>query len=217
MAVLGGGLAACAPGDGDYAATGVYRLLNSQRNPPLEVLENTVEYARVQLGRAMMHAPQALLMLERNLDQAVEQRIILPNDTSLRGDNVIHLRAQTSRSARLTEFSFDEITTRFGGLPAPFQRTDASGLMSGEDSLGSYVYARQSVGTTTSCVLVIRRLPPSARPLPRNTQSLDVMMRNCVIGDFEQAMAPVRSGALGTAAAPQGTVYNISPFAAPQR
>lgn len=217
LLALGGFLAACAPGDGDHAATAVYRLLNSQRNPPLEVLENTVEYGVVEVSRALVHAPQALLVLERSLDRALEQRIVLPNETGVAGENVIHLRAQTSSSVRLTEFSFDELRARFGGVPAPFDRVESQALMSSDDALGSYVYAREEIGTGTTCVLVIRRLPASARPLPRGTQSLDMMMRNCVSGGFEQAMAPVRDGAIATSAAPQRSVLTISPFAAPQR
>lgn len=216
-AVLAGLLAGCAPGGGDRAATGVYRLLNSQRNPALETLERTAEYNVVSAGRAMVHAPEAILVLERNLGGAVEQRVVLPNRTAVRGDNVIHLRAQTDLSARSEAFSFDEIATRFGGLPAPFERLEATGLLSGSDGLGSYVYARQDIGTDTVCVLVMRRLAPGARPMPRGTRSLDMIMRNCVAGGLETALAPMGERALGVSAAPQGTIYTLSPFAAPQR
>jgi hypothetical protein len=210
-------VAACAPGAGDQAVSGVYRLLNSQRNPALQTLESTVEHALVPAGRAMVHAPQALLVLERDLAGAVEQRIILPNATAVAGDNVLHLRAQTARSARSQEFGFDEISTRFGGLPAPFERLSPAMLVSGTDALGSFVFARETLPGETVCVLVLRRLPPTARPLPRGTVALDMVMRNCVTGSLEQALAPMDPRLIGLAAAPQGTIYTASPFAAPQR
>lgn len=210
-------LAGCTQSDGDSAATGVYRLLNSQRNPAVEALERGAEFAVVPPGRALVHSPQALLVLERNIGGAVEQRVVLPNDTSIPGDNVLHLRAQTATSARPQEFNLDEIAARFGGLPAPFGRADPGSLLSGQDALGSYVYARQSLGVDTVCVLVLRRLTAGARPLPQGVHALDVVLRNCVVGTLEQALAPMGDRALAVAAAPQGTVYTLSPFAAPRR
>lgn len=210
-------VAACAPGDGDRFATGLYRLAGSQRAPSMEVLEHTVEYSVVPASRAMVHASDALVVLERNMGLALEQRIVLPNATALRGDNVIHVRAQTSSSVRLTEFNFSEITTRFGGLPSPFQRLTDATLLSGEDSLGSFVYARESIGANTLCVLVLRRLTVDARPLPHGAQALDVMMRNCVDGSLEQALAPIRERSLGVSGSVQEAVYTLSPHAAPRR
>jgi hypothetical protein len=88
--------------------------------------------------------------------------------------------------------------------------------VSGTDSLGSYVYARETIGTNTLCVLVMRRLGVGARPLPRGTQALDVVMRNCVNGTLEQALAPMSGQSLGVSATATGTVYTLSPHAAPQ-
>jgi len=210
-------VAACAPGGGDRFATGLYRVAGSQRAPSMEVLEHTVEYSVIPASRAMVHASDALVVLERNLGPALEQRIVIPNATALRGDNVIHIRAQTGSSARLTEFNFSELTTRFGGLPSPFQRLTDATLMSGEDSLGSFVYARETIGTGTLCVLVLRRLTVGARPLPRGAQALDVMMRNCVDGSIEQALAPISERLLGVSGSAQGAVYTLSPHAAPRR
>lgn len=209
-------VAACSEGSGDGFASGVYRVAGSQRAPSMEILEKTVEYSVVPASRAMVHAPDALVVLERNLGAAVEQRIVLPNATAVRGDNAIHIRAQTGASARLGEFNFSEITTRFGGLPAPFQRLTDSALLSGEDSLGGYVYAREAIGAGTLCVLVLRRMTIGARPLPRGTQALDVMMRNCVDGPVEQALAPISARALGVSGSAQGSVYTLSPHAAPR-
>lgn len=208
--------AGCSQSQGDRTSTGLYRFMGSQRNPNIEVLENTVEYAIVPASRSMVHAPDALIVFERNLAGAIEQRIVLPNPTAVRGDNILHIRAQTADSARLEEFNFDEIAARFGGMPAPFERLTDSNLTSGRDALGSFVYARESVGTNTTCVLVMRRLGVGARPLPRGTSALDVVMRNCVNGSVDQALAPMGERALGVTGSAQGMIRSLSPYAAPQ-
>jgi len=219
--ILWGGIAAlavlagCSHDQGDRAAGGVLRFLNSQQHPAMETLESTVEYTVVQPSRAMVHAPEALLVFERNLDGAIEQRIILPNATSVRGDNVLHIRAQTSQSAELNRFDFDEMSVRFGGLPAPFERATTGSLNTGSDALGSYVYAQENLGPNTLCVLVMRRMGVGARPLPRGTQALDMLMRNCVNGTLQEALAPMSDRALAVSGA-QGTIYTLSPHAAPQ-
>lgn len=210
-------LAACTQSEGERAATGVFRLLNSQRNPALETLENAAELTVVPPSRALVHAPEALLVLERPLGAAVEQRLILPNRSAVRGDNVLHVRAQSDITARPSELSLAEITARLGGLPAPFERAGAGALMSGSDSLGSFVFARENIGVDTICVLVLRRIGPNARPLPRGVHALDIILRNCTTGGLDEALAPARDRALAQAAAPQGTVLTLSPFAAPRR
>ncbi|HPD91744.1 MAG: hypothetical protein H6900_10130 [Rhodobacter sp.] len=208
-------VAGCSQMQGDDASTGVYRLFNSSRNPGMETLENTVEYTIVPASRAMVNAPQALVVFERNLGGALEQRIVLPNATAVRGDNVLHVRAQNARSAELGRLDFNEVATRFGGLPAPFQQLNEGSLSSGSDSLGNYVYARETIGTDTNCVLVLRRLGVGARPLPRGTQALDVMMRNCVNGTVQEALAPMGDRALAITGA-AGSGQTLSPYAAPR-
>lgn len=188
--------------------------ITGQRSQSVQLLEHTVEYSLVPPTRAMVSAPQALLIFERDLGGAIEQRIVLPNETAVAGDNVIHIRAQTSSSIGLDRFNFNEIETRFGGLPAPFERMTEGSLSSGSDTLGAFVFARQSIGTGTNCVLVIRRMNLSARPLPRGTQALDVMMRNCVNGSVEQALAPMSARALAVSGT-TGATNTLSPYAAP--
>lgn len=219
--MLGAGLAgallvSCTPTESDWVATGLYRVGGSQRAPAIETLEQTTQYAVVPASRAMVAASDALVVLERNLGVAVEQRIILPNGTGLRGDNIIQIRAQTGASARLDQFGFDEVSTRFGGLPYPFQRLNAGELLGGEDGLGSFVYGRETVGADTVCVLVLRRLTVGARPMPRGTQAMDVMMRNCVNGTEAEALAPLGERPLGVRGGAPRTIYTLSPHAAPR-
>lgn len=209
-------VAGCSQNDNNRASTGLHRLLGSERNPYAENFENTVEYTVVPASRSMVYVPEAVLVLERNLGGAVEQRIVLPNTTTVQGDNVIHVRAQTSDSADLGGFNFDEIAVRFGGLPAPFERASSSGLNSGRDALGSYVYATERLGAGTTCVLVMRRLGVGARPLPRGTQALDIVMRNCVNGSAQQALAPMGDRAMAVGGSQTGGINTLSPFAAPR-
>ncbi|WP_323037389.1 hypothetical protein [Pararhodobacter sp.] len=208
--------AGCSQTSSDRTSTGLYRFLGSERNPGIETLENTVQYAVVPASRSMVSAPQALVVFERNLGGAIEQRIVLPNDTTVSGDNVLHVRAQTSDSSRLDQFDFDDLSARFGGMPSPFERLSASGLNSGTDSLGSFVYGTENIGTGTVCVLVMRRLGVGARPLPRGTRALDVVMRNCVNGTVQDALAPMSERALGVSGTAQSGIHSLSPYAAPQ-
>lgn len=209
-------LSACTQGEAGRGLTMVHRIFNSEHNPQIEVLEQTVEFAIVPPSRALVSVDSAQLVLQRNLGGAIEQRVILPNDSAMRGDNVLHLRAQTADSARLTEFNLTEVRTRFGGLPAPFEQLSDGALNVGQDGLGSYVFASQSLGVDTTCVLVLRRLGVGNRLLPAGTQAMDVMLRNCVPGSTEQALAPASERALAIGGSSVGTVRSLSPFAAPR-
>ncbi|MCC5988821.1 MAG: cellulose biosynthesis protein BcsN [Pararhodobacter sp.] len=215
-AVAGAVVAACGPVPDDELLGGVMRLFSGESRPDVSVLERTTEYTVIPPSRALVHMPDAVLVFQRSFGDAIDQKVVLPNDTALRGDNTIRLRAQTRSTARLNEFSYAEVVARFGGLPAPFQNLSENAMRSGRDSLGSYVYATQQVGVDTNCVLVMRRLTGAARPLPRGTEALDVVMRNCVQGTAEQAMAPLGERALGVRGATQRDIHTLSPHAAPR-
>ncbi len=216
LALVFGLLAACSEADSDRSRDSIMRLFNPDHRPELQTLEQTVDFALVPASRALVHAPDALIVLQRSLRGAMEQRIVLPNATDISGDNTIHVRAQNRSTARLNEFSIEDITARFGGLPAPFTSLQSSSLLSGRDELGSYIYATEQVGTGTTCVLVMRRLTGSARPLPQGAQALDMVMRNCVPGSVEQALSPMGDRALSVGGAPQRTIRTLSPHAAPR-
>ena len=213
---MAGVAAACAPGSDDEMMGGVMRLFSGETRPDIAVLERTTEYAMIPASRALVHMPDAILVMQRRFGEAVDQKIVLPNDTALRGDNTIRLRAQTRSTARLHEFSFAEVVARFDGLPAPFGDLGENNLRSGRDALGAYVYATRQVGLDTTCALVMRRLTGAARPLPQGTQALDIVMRNCVKGSTEKAMAPLGERALGVSAGSQRDIHTLSPHAAPR-
>ncbi len=217
LALVCGLLVACSQADSDRSRDSIMRVFNPDHRPELQTLEQTVDFALVPASRSLVHAPDALIVLQRSLGGAMEQRIVLPNATAISGDNTIQVRAQTRSTARLNEFSIEDITARFGGLPAPFTSLQPSSLLSGRDELGAYTYATERVGTGITCVLVMRRLTGSARPLPQGAAALDVVMRNCVPGSAEQALAPMGGGrALSVGGAPQRTIRTLSPHAAPR-
>ena len=186
------------------ATNGTQRALGLPSGDRLERAEATAQFRTIPAARAYVNSPAALLVLERDLGSAVEQRITLPNETSLAGENKILLRAQTSGSASPNRLIKTELMTRFGGAPAPFSATSGQQFMTVEDRYGAYVYTTRQMGNGVTCVLALRRVQTGARPLPQGSTALDIMLRNCVQGSAEQALAPIGAAAFGLGAAPSG-------------
>lgn len=176
--------------DGGITATSAGR-------SPTELPEALVEFRPVPLSRAFVSVPEALVVLERDLGGVVEQRITLPNATSLAGENVIILRAQTSRAASRSRLVLSDVLTQFGGAPTPFSNVTESGLTAVSDSIGDVIYTAMSPGADVTCVLAFRRTQTAARALPRGASSLDLMTRNCVAGSTQAALAPIGERAFG--------------------
>lgn len=185
-----------------------------------DALEQTEEFRLSPATRAMVYAPEALIMVERNLGSSVEQQLNLPNDTVIAGDNVLHVRARAGRETNIGLLQLQEFLTRMGGVPTPFDRITESDLITASDELGSYVFAERRVGVDTVCILAIRRLQHGSRVLPRGADALDVMLRNCVVGTRAQALEPISARRLavgaGGAVAASGPLQTLSPHAAPQ-
>ncbi|MCC5985401.1 MAG: hypothetical protein JJU42_13675 [Rhodobacteraceae bacterium] len=202
-------------------APGVKRNFGLPANDRIEAAEATSEYRVTGAARALVNAPHALLVLERDLGSSHEQRITLPNATSFQGENVLMLRAQTASSASRTSLSLAEMLPRFGGAPAPFNNITDADLMVSEDRYGSFVYTSRRMAEGQVCVLAMRRADtgarppprlgavglggggamrralPGARPRPRGSTALDMMLRNCVHGSVAQALAPIGEAAFG--------------------
>jgi len=164
---------------------------------PTELAEAVTEFRVVSANQAFINVPNALLVLERNLDGAVEQRITLPNASSLAGENVILLRAQTVRTASTTRLVLDDVLIQFGGAPTPFAGITDAGLTATSDQYGDITYTTLRPGGDLVCALAFRRTQIASRALPVGASSLDIMMRNCVSGTLEAALAPIGAGAFG--------------------
>lgn len=164
---------------------------------PTELAEALTEFRVVPASRAFINVPNALVVLERNLDGAIEQRITLPNRTSLSGENVILLRAQTARTASSTRLVLSDVLLQFGGAPAPFSGIGDSSLTATSDQYGDITYTTLRPGGDLVCTLGFRRTQIGGRALPVGATALDIMMRNCVSGALETALAPIGAGAFG--------------------
>jgi hypothetical protein len=164
---------------------------------PTELAEAVTEFRVIPASRAFINVPNALVVLERNLDGAVEQRITLPNASSLAGENVILLRAQTSRTASATRLVLSDVLIQFGGAPTPFTGITESGLTATSDQYGDITYTTLRPGGDLVCALAFRRTQIGSRALPTGASSLDIMMRNCASGALETALAPIGAAAFG--------------------
>ncbi len=171
--------------------------LPGNTDSPTELAEAVTEFRVVPASRAFVSVPSAMLVMERDLGGAIEQRITLPNPTSLAGENVIMLRAQQGSLARGTRFVLSEQLMQFGGAPSPFAGISEGALTATTDSFGDITYSTIRPGGDVVCVLAFRRTQTASRALPRGTGALDIMMRNCVSGTVERALAPIGTSAFG--------------------
>lgn len=171
--------------------------LPGETDSPTELAEATTEFRVVPATRAFISVPQALLVMERDLGAAVEQRITLPNQTTLEGENMIIMRAQQAGYARGTRFVLSEQISQFGGAPSPFSGVSDGALTATSDSFGDITYTTIRPGGDLTCVLAFRRTQTASRALPRGSRALDIMLRNCVSGSVEQALSPIGASAFG--------------------
>ncbi|MCC5957835.1 MAG: hypothetical protein JJU08_00670 [Rhodobacteraceae bacterium] len=175
------------------------------------------EWAIVPAANAWVHVPEARLVMERRAGGLVEQRIALPNATVLQGDNFIFLRAITSGSPGVIRL--ERVLEQAGGLPYPFSQDDLSAMRGRTDSAGALSWAEWGDGAGTSCVLALRRLGVGARVLPGQASAIDMVLRNCVRGEADAALAPAAPDAVAFSAQarPSGDISqrNLSPLAAP--
>lgn len=171
---------------------------------PTERAEALSEYRIVPASRAFVNVPNALVVMERDLGVATEQRATLPNTTSLAGENTILMRAQTNRSSSRARLLLDDVLAQFGGTPSPFGSITESALTARSDQYGDITYSVMRPGGDVTCVLAFRRSQIGARALPRGTSALDLMLRNCVSGSVEEALSPIGPDAFGLGLARSG-------------
>lgn len=180
----------------------------------------TTQYRMVPSGRAWLYVPSGLLTLERDLGHAREQRVALPNQTTMDGDNLMLLRTRKASGRGKGRLKLESFLSDTGGLPAPFQTAKHGQMQIAEDAMGPYFFLSKSMGPGITCVLAIRPISSSARMLPNGANAVDVMLRNCVPGDQAEALVPIQAAALGravgvTASGDQAALHTQSPFAAP--
>ncbi|MBI1217585.1 MAG: hypothetical protein GC186_03465 [Rhodobacteraceae bacterium] len=187
----------------------------------LTTAQQTTQYTLVADSQTLIHVPDALLTMQRALPDETEQKIALPNETAVKGDNFVLLMARAPVMGLQPKFQVDELLQLAGGAPYPFDGASFSGLTTKTDAMGPYFWLDKRFGVNTVCVLAIRRADLGSRILPSGTYALDVLMRNCVDGPVEKALAPIGADSIayypGTDAGQRRTGnLNLSPLAAPQ-
>lgn len=177
-------------------------------------------FSAVPSARAWVRAPAGVMVMQRGRGAVREQRILLPNATTVAGDNLLHLWLERTSPDHIPVFRLDRALERAGGVPPPFAGISDAELKSREDELGVIHWAEERRGASTLCVLALRRVDVSQRPLPGGATLMDVVLRHCVDGPLEAALAPIGPDRIGyVAGGPLGRLApsprNISPFAAP--
>ena len=172
----------------------------------------------VPAARAWINPPGILLVTQRALVRGSEQRIALTNPSTLGGDNQVILRSRITYGLP-TRLRFEEVMTRVGGPPHPFEDLEPGEMLTAEDAMGTYFWTERRLGADTVCVLALRRVPAGARQLPENADFLDILLRNCIRGgSTEAALIPILAPSVATApgASPgAGQTRLISPLAGP--
>lgn len=184
---------------------------------PTGVVQSSQQFFITQLRQAWARPDGALIAIERDLGPEREQVIGLQNDTTIAGDNYLWLRARVSGG----RFDLGDLLSRAPAVSTPFSAVNDRDLKSARDSLGTYFFLEYRSGGQTNCVLAFRQIDNASRLLPAGTNILEVMLRNCVIGDFTQALAPITDQQIAvsanvTAGATSGGSRMLSPLAAPQ-
>lgn len=187
---------------------------------PVQV-EDQTDFQRTKVARAWVNVPNMTLVMQRDLfPYGVEQRISLRNSTTIAGDNMMILRSRKNDSGA-GRLRYEEFMRRIGGAPAPFGDLAAGELLSGEDSMGPYFWTERRYGSSTLCVLAIRRVSMAVRELPGRADAMDVMLRNCVQGSLEEALIPAMDHSLSVGRSASGGLAGesrlLSPLAGPTR
>lgn len=183
-------------------------------------LQTSTQFTVAQMNNAWVAPAGGLVAIHRQLGSESEQIIGLVNNTTLEGDNFLWLRARGANHNNPGRFKLDDFIARVGGVPSPFGGLSDRDLRSGEDALGPFFWLEYRAGAQTNCVLAIRRIDGSRRILPRGTNVLEIMLRNCVQGSVEEALNPIRDsqigvGAVGAVHSATGGTRMLSPLAAP--
>jgi hypothetical protein len=186
----------------------------------IQALQTSQQFSRQGLDKTWAAPSGSLVAIQRSLGTEGEQIIGLANETTLDGDNLLWLRARVPDGQNVGAFRLSSFLSRIEGVPYPFTIVSDENLKSTSDTLGAYFYLEWRSGGSTNCVLAFRRVDGRNRILPRGTNVLEVMLRNCVSGSIEEALLPIQDRQIGAAAVAGTTTTTggtrmISPLAAP--
>ncbi len=189
-------------------------------NLSLQTLQTSQQFVMQRLDQTWAAPNGSLVMIERNLGVESEQIVGLVNQTTIEGDNFLWLRARVPDGRSAGRFDLNAFLARTEGVPVPFTTVSDQNLRRAVDSLGTYFYLEWRSGGSTNCVLAFRRIDGADRILPRGTNVLEAMLRNCVMGTIEEALLPIQDRQIGVSPVAGGTPAEggsrmLSPLAAP--
>lgn len=179
--------------------------------------EDDMPYSLVSPGQSWISVPQSQVVVQRSVRGATEQVVGLPSKTAVPGEDQIIMYAYPPGYLGSGLLHFADIKKMLGKLPHPFEDASEDGFVAGQDSLGDYVWQAKEYGSVT-CVLALRRIDSTRRALPQGVQSLDLVLRNCVFGSSDDALAPIMEANLAASSAAgsgTGSSRMMSPLAAP--
>lgn len=174
-------------------------------------------YSLVSPGQSWITVPQSQVVVQRSVKGATEQIVALPSSTAVPGEDQIIMYAYPPGYLGSGILRFAEVKKMLGTLPHPFENANEDGFVAGHDTLGDYVWQAQEFGSVT-CVLAMRRIDSTRRALPQGVQSIDLILRHCVFGSSDEALAPIMEANLATSYASgsgTGSPRMMSPLAAP--
>lgn len=174
-------------------------------------------YSLVSPGQSWITVPQSQVVVQRSVPGATEQIVALPSSTAVPGEDQIIMYAYPPGYLGSGRLRFADVKKMLGKLPHPFENANEDGFVTGHDNLGNYVWQAEEYGSVT-CVLALRRIDSTQRALPQGVQSLDLILRNCVFGSSDEALAPIMAANLATSYASgsgTGAPRMMSPLAAP--
>lgn len=187
--------------------------------PETAALERDVALQELPTEAVWTRQPTATSALGRPLGVQAEQIVALENETVIRGDNVLLMRAHLEGGPHLPPPDLDAFLTRSAAFGAPFKAPIEGQLRQATDAAGPYVWAQTQAGGDTLCVLAMRRLYREDGLLPDDMRALDVTLRNCVRGDLAEALAPIGADriAMASSSADRLDSRTLSPLAGPRR
>lgn len=175
-------------------------------------------FVQLSQGEAWVSTRNAQVVLERQFRGRREQHILLPNQTSLSGENFILMRSHGRRALNVGRFQPLELLSSVGGIPVPFNSAMIEGLQTRTDALGQLDWTEWSNYGGLTCVLAFRRFDGVNRTIPAGAGAMDLAMRNCVNGTAEDALAPIGPAGASfsaTSMASRAAPDMLSPLAGP--
>lgn len=170
---------------------------------PVEIVATSnqrevAKFQQIPLGKRWTNEPGSLVAIQRSMGPETEQIIGLENNTAMRGDNFLYLLAARNGNNATGRLSLESLLARSGDIPFPFTSVSDRNLQVSSDSLGDLFWLEFRSGGDVNCVLAFRRVTLAARVLPSNAKQMDVMLRNCVVGDIPSALVPISDVSIGS-------------------